>query len=168
MVSWPKIPVSQKQFWSFPLRPPKSMTPTFVCRVIFKIRPGPALLVKYFWVYKFWFPFLTVENIVDVLGRMVQCTNSTFVGLQCDGKCISINQYRDCQPKCADGADQACLPGFVKCDGCKCVAPSDVGTQCLGNKRKSQSSRNNYFWVKIFSQQNLFVGSSRFQNAIYL
>uniref|UniRef100_A0A915KTF1 Uncharacterized protein n=1 Tax=Romanomermis culicivorax TaxID=13658 RepID=A0A915KTF1_ROMCU len=47
-----------------------------------------------------------------------------------DGTCISNLLLYDCFPDCADGIDEECWPGMVKCDKCKCVNKNDLALKC--------------------------------------
>uniref|UniRef100_A0A915KY52 Uncharacterized protein n=1 Tax=Romanomermis culicivorax TaxID=13658 RepID=A0A915KY52_ROMCU len=53
-----------------------------------------------------------------------------------NGTCIPISSYRDCKVDCYNGLDETCFNGFVKCDGCKCVAPSNAATFCVDRRCK--------------------------------
>lgn len=101
---------------------------------------GQCVIGKKFLVF---INFFTAKNFSDVKQRMLECSNTTYVGLSCDGACIPVTEYRDCHPKCSDGADQACFLGYVKCDGCKCVLPEDADSMCLDRRRKCRYATEN-------------------------
>uniref|UniRef100_A0A914WG84 EGF-like domain-containing protein n=1 Tax=Plectus sambesii TaxID=2011161 RepID=A0A914WG84_9BILA len=76
--------------------------------------------------------------VYEIDWRISQCSNMNMtapgptVSIQCgNGTCVPFTKFRDCHVDCDDGMDEACYPGQVKCDDCKCVAPADAKYQCL-------------------------------------
>uniref|UniRef100_A0A914WMZ8 Regulatory protein zeste n=1 Tax=Plectus sambesii TaxID=2011161 RepID=A0A914WMZ8_9BILA len=66
----------------------------------------------------------------ELLDRFIS-PNCSVNSFDCGEKCIPINRFHDCVNDCADGLDEECWPGMIKCDGCRCVDPQDADVLCL-------------------------------------
>uniref|UniRef100_A0A915KG38 EGF-like domain-containing protein n=1 Tax=Romanomermis culicivorax TaxID=13658 RepID=A0A915KG38_ROMCU len=73
-------------------------------------------------------------NPPNILNQVVgSCGNQTGgIYIKCgDGTCVSFAEnYMNCVYDCPDMVDEMCMPGLVKCDGCKCVPESKAKTLC--------------------------------------